>query len=112
MGRCAVVEQSGLLCGTGSLIIRSNGELRADYIQRIISFPSFRKTIEEMAVGQTMPNLNVPIVSAFQIIKPPKEVQDQYFVFVKKNEQSKIIIQQGLDKLEQMKRALMQKYFG
>ena len=29
-----------------------------------------------MAVGQTMPNLNVPIVSAFQIIKPPKSVQN------------------------------------
>lgn len=29
-----------------------------------------------MAVGQTMPNLNVPIVSGFQIIKPPMEVQD------------------------------------
>lgn len=112
MGRCAVVEQSRLLCGTGSLIIRSKGELRADYIQKIISFPSFRKTIEEMAVGQTMPNLNVPIVSAFQIIKPPKKVQDQYFAFVKKNEKSKMIIRQGLDKFEQMKQALMQKYFA
>ena len=26
MGRCAVVEQKGLLCGTGSLLIRSNGD--------------------------------------------------------------------------------------
>ncbi len=112
MGRCAVVEQLGLLCGTGSLIIRSNGELRADFIQKIISFPSFRKTIEEMAVGQTMPNLNVPIVSAFQIIKPPKQVQDRYYAFVGKIEQSKMIIRQGLEKLEQMKQTLMQKYFG
>ena len=78
MGRCAVVEQPGLLCGTGSLLIRTNGDLSADYIQKIISFPSFKRTIEDMAVGQTMPNLNVPIVSAFQIIKPPKNVQDQY----------------------------------
>ena len=76
MGRCAVVEQPGLLCGTGSLLIRTNGDLSADYIQKIISFPSFKRTIEEMAVGQTMPNLNVPIVSAFQIIKPPKSVQN------------------------------------
>ena len=56
MGRCAVVEQPGLLCGTGSLLIRTNGDLSADYIQKIISFPSFKRTIEDMAVGQTMPN--------------------------------------------------------
>ncbi len=112
MGRCAVVEQEGLLCGTGSLIIRSKGDLRADFIQKIISFPSFKETIEEMAVGQTMPNLNVPIVSAFQIIKPPKKTQDQYYDFVDKMMRTKTITQQGLNKLEQMKQALMQKYFG
>ena len=112
MGRCAVVEQEGLLCGTGSLIIRSKGDLRADFIQKIISFPSFKETIEEMAVGQTMPNLNVPIVSAFQIIKPPKKTQDQYYDFVDKMMKTKTITQQGLNKLEQMKQALMQKYFG
>ena len=68
MGRCAVVPSEGFLCGTGSLLIRSRGEVTADYIQKTISFPSFRKTIEDMAVGQTMPNLNVPIVSNFLII--------------------------------------------
>ena len=89
MGRCAVVEQPGLLCGTGSLLIRTNGDLSADYIQKIISFPSFKRTIEDMAVGQTMPNLNVPIVSAFQIIKPPKSVQNQYYSFVAQVDKSK-----------------------
>jgi len=91
MGRCAVVKQPGLLCGTGSLLIRSNGDLSADYIQKIISFPSFKRTIEDMAVGQTMPNLNVPIVSAFQIIKPPKSVQNQYYTFVAQVDKSKVI---------------------
>ena len=90
MGRCAVVEQAGLLCGTGSLLIRTKGDLSADYIQKIISFPSFKKTIEDMAVGQTMPNLNVPIVSAFQIIKPPKSVQEQYYAFVAQVNKSKV----------------------
>lgn len=75
MGRCAVVPCDGYLCGTGSLLIRTKGDVTADYIQKIISFPSFKKAIEDMAVGQTMPNLNVPIVSRFQIIKPPIEVQ-------------------------------------
>ena len=89
MGRCAVVPEDGFLCGTGSMFIRTKGEVTADYIQKIISFPSFKKTIEDMAVGQTMPNLNVPIVSGFQIIKPPMEVQDRYYAFAEQVNKSK-----------------------
>lgn len=82
MGRCAVVEQDGLLCGTGSLIIRSNGEIKPDYIQKMISFPSYKETIKHMSVGQTMDNLNVPIVEKFPMTKPPIHIQEQYYSFV------------------------------
>ena len=112
MGRCAVVTENGLLCGTGSLLIRPNGEVTADYIQKIISFPSFKKTIEEMAVGQTMPNLNVPIVSRFQIIKPPFEVQKAYYDFVSQTDKSKAAVQKALDETQLLFDSLMQKYFG
>ena len=112
MGRCAVVQTGGLLCGTGSLLIRTKGDVTADYLQKIISFPSFKKTIEDMAVGQTMPNLNVPIVSSFHIIKPPIEIQKAYYTFVEQTDKSKLAIQQSLEKLETLKKALMQKYFG
>ena len=91
MGRCAVVSNGGLLCGTGSLLIRSKSTVTADYIQKIISFPSFKKAIEDMAVGQTMPNLNVPIVSSFQIIKPPIETQKAYYNFVNRVDKSKLL---------------------
>ena len=112
MGRCAVVDSDGLLCGTGSLIIRTKGELKSDFIQKIISFPSYKKTIEDKAVGQTMPNLNVPIVSSFEIIKPPKEVQDNYYAFVQQIDKSKFAVQKSLEKAETLYKSLMQEYFG
>ena len=111
MGRCAVVDSDGLLCGTGSLIIRTKGELKSDFIQKIISFPSYKKTIEDKAVGQTMPNLNVPIVSSFEIIKPPKEVQDNYYAFVQQIDKSKFAVQKSLEKAETLYKSLMQEYF-
>ena len=112
MGRCAIVKKEGFLCGTGSLLIRTKGEVKSDYIQKIISFPSFKKTIEDIAVGQTMPNLNVPIVSSFQIIKPPMEVQDSYYNFVKQVDKSKVVVQKSLDETKMLFDSLMQKYFG
>ena len=112
MGRCAVVPCDGYLCGTGSLLIRTKGDVTADYIQKIISFPSFKKAIEDMAVGQTMPNLNVPIVSRFQIIKPPIEIQHSYYAFVEQTDKSKVAVQKALDEAQLLFDSLMQKYFG
>jgi Restriction endonuclease S subunits len=111
MGRCAVVNEEGLLCGTGSLIIRSNGEIGADIMQKIISFPSYKKTIEDKAVGQTMPNLNVPIVSRFLIPRIPGEVQEEYFQFVQQVDKLKVEVQQSLDEIQTLFDSLMQKYF-
>ena len=112
MGRCAVVSEEGFLCGTGSILIRTKGEVTADYIQKTISFPSFKKTIEDMAVGQTMPNLNVPIVSSFEIIKPPIEVQYRYYALVEQVDKSKVKVQKALDETQKLFDSLMQQYFG
>ena len=86
--------------------------MSADYLQKIISFPSFKSAIEDMAIGQTMPNLNVPIVSSFQIIKPPKCVQDEYYSFIAQVDKSKVAVQAALDKAQQLFDSLMQQYFG
>ena len=112
MGRCAVVEREGYLCGTGSLLIRTNGQVTADYIQKTISFPAYKRMIEDMAVGQTMQNLNVPIVSKFPIVKPPLDVQKRYYHFVHEIDSEKVRIQKSAALLETLKRSLMQQYFG
>ena len=112
MGRCAVVEREGYLCGTGSLLIRTNGQVTADYIQKTISFFAYKRMIEDMAVGQTMQNLNVPIVSKFPIIKPPLDVQKRYYHFVHEIDCEKERIQKSAALLETLKRSLMQQYFG
>lgn len=112
MGRCAVVEREGYLCGTGSLLIRTNGQVTADYIQKTISFPAYKRMIEDMAVGQTMQNLNVPIVSKFPIVKPPLDVQKRYYHFVHEIDCEKERIQKSAALLETLKRSLMQQYFG
>ena len=64
MGRCAVVYEDGLLCGTGSIIIRPKEKMKPYFLQNIISSPGYKRIIEDKAVGVTMMNLNVPIVSS------------------------------------------------
>lgn len=112
MGRCAVVHQEGLLCGTGSMIIRPNAQMKPYFLQNIISNPAYKKIIEDKAVGVTMMNLNVPIVSALTVPLLPVHMQEQFIDFIGRVSKSKLTIQRSLDKLEILKKALMQQYFG
>ena len=112
MGRCAVVYQNGLLCGTGSLIIRPNERMKPYFLQSILSSPTYKKVIEDKAVGVTMMNLNVPIVSELTVPLLPVDLQERFVEFMAKIDETKLTIQSSLDKLVVMKKALMQEYFG
>ena len=107
MGRCAVVHQDGLLCGTGSMIIRPNGEILPYFLQKMLSSPSYRTIIENKAVGTTMMNLNVPIVSSLMLPRLPKRQQEKYIAFVHQSDKSKLTVQKSIDKLETLKNILM-----
>lgn len=54
----------------------------------------------------------VSYVKAMPINLPPIEVQTEFEKFCKQIHKLKLTIQQSLDKLELLKKALMQKYFG
>lgn len=112
MGRCAVVTRSGLLCGTGSMIIRAKGELQPFFLQRILSSPSYRTVIESKAVGVTMMNINVPIVSSLLIPLLPTSLQEEYIKFVRQSDKSKVVIQKALNETQTLLDSLMQQYFG
>ena len=46
------------------------------------------------------------------VMLPPIELQNQFATFVEQTDKSKLAIQQSLDKLETLKKSLMQEYFG
>ena len=62
--------------------------------------------------GTGVPTLNRNKFHNKPIIDVPLNEQELFASFVKQTDKSKLAIQQSLDKLETMKKALMQKYFG
>ena len=91
MGRCAVVDKEGYLCGTGSMILRSGNAMKPYFLQNILSSPSFRRIIEDKAVGVTMKNLNVSIVSGLMLPRLPVDLQEQYLQLVEQSDKSKFV---------------------
>ena len=56
--------------------------------------------------------LNFNAINSLRFMLPPIELQDSFIEFIEQTDKSKFEIQQSLEKLETLKKALMQKYFG
>lgn len=85
-------------------------QFNQNYLWRymILSYDKLR----DMAKGGNQPNLNIGIIKNFPVLKPPIELQNDFAAFAERVDQQKQTIQQSLEKLELMKKALMQEYFG
>ena len=56
--------------------------------------------------------LNFNSINSLKLMVPPIELQEAFITFVEQTEKSKLAIQHSLDKLELLKKSLMQEYFG
>ena len=75
-------------------------------------FSFFQAILEAQAPESAQKNINLKILSELKIIVPPIEQQNEFVAFVEQTDKSKFEIQKSLEKLETLKKALMQKYFG
>jgi type I restriction enzyme S subunit len=111
MGRCAVVQfnQSGWLCGTGSMIVRPDARLESRFAQRILSSPPVIAAIEATSVGTTMINLNQGTLSNLQIPIPPTYAEQQAIAETLSDADALIdSVEQLLTKKRQIKQGAMQ----
>ena len=85
-----------------------------DRILPICFLTYMRQTIGNLETkGSGIQNIAaVSYVKAMPINLPPMEVQKQFAAFVSQIDKSKTAVQKSLDKLETLKNALMQEYFG
>ena len=75
-------------------------------------FSFFQTILEAQAPESAQKNINLKILSELKVIVPPVNKQNQFSNFVQQVDKQKSSIQQSLDKLEVLKKALMQEYFG
>lgn len=82
------------------------------FLSSVMNFESFlRKALKGLS-GSASPHINVGDIKSFVIIIPPLALQQQYVSFFERTEETKRTISESLIKLETLKKALMQEYFG
>ncbi len=113
IGRCCVVPD-----GLKFQMVRSAALIRFDktinpvFAEWLITSDDLQQQIAQSATQSSQANLFQGKIRKLHGYVPPIELQNQFAAFVKQTDKSKLTIQQSLDKLELMKKALMQKYFG
>ena len=82
------------------------------YLSELLKFSKIKKRLTGISRGVRQANISNRDILALYVPIPPIELQGQFATFVKQTQKSKLTIQQSLDKLETLKKALMQQYFG
>ena len=82
------------------------------FLVNLINSRSVKRQIEKELVGSTQHVLNTTTLANVEVEIPTIKDQQAFAAFVERVDQQKQTVQQSLEKLELMKKALMQEYFG
>lgn len=115
VGMCAYVYETPDKLMMPDIIFRLNTNEICNriFLWKLINHDLFRENIKAISSGsaKSMSNISKERLRELKIILPPIELQRQFADFVKKTDQFKLTIQQSLDELETLNKALIQQYF-
>ncbi len=86
--------------------------LNARYISELLKFERIKRRLTGISRGVRQANISNKDILCLCVPIAPIELQNQFATFVEQTDKSKLAVQQSLEKLEILKKALMQKYFG
>lgn len=114
VGKTCVYNRNELMVLAGFVIrVRINERIRPEVLSAFLNMDFSKRMLIGMcktAIGQA--NINAKELQNIDLYIPPIELQDQFVALKNKIDQQRQTVQQSLDKLELMKKALMQEYFG
>ena len=113
IGRCCVVPSELKFQMVRSVaLIRFNNTINPIFAEWLIATDELQKQIYTSATQSSQANLFQGKIRKLCGYVPPLSLQNQFAAFVECVDKQKQTVQQSLEKLELMKKALMQEYFG
>ena len=113
LGKHGLVDFERGAVASSLVILRCNQEqVLPQFLLYALETPEIELQLKAANNGSSQPNLSAASVKAYDIKLPTIEQQKQFVSFVEQTDKSKFEIQKSLEKLETLKKALMQKYFG
>ena len=115
LGQCYIVKEEDKFYfqdGMISWLSEYMDNITPIYISYLFKMSGFKKQIESMQAGSTVAYLSIAMIKQLKVMLPDIETQQNFADFVAQTEKVKSNIKESLTKLETLKKALMQEYFG
>lgn len=113
LGKSAICDFDGGTIASSLMVIRANiDEVSPRYLFEALNTPDVIRQMHAADNGSSQPNLSAKSVKSYLIPLPSKELQQQFADFVARVDKLRFDVQQQIEKLETLKRSLMQEYFG
>lgn len=110
---CVVTKEFSGYNAVDIIIAHPNIEkINSVFLAMFTNMPHGMNQIREKTGGAAQQHFNVGGYKELTVILPPIELQNQFAAFVEQTEKTKTAISKSLEKLETLKKALMQEYFG
>lgn len=82
------------------------------FVSYFLESPAGKKQFSQKNQTGVKAGLNFDAIKSLQIFTPPLSLQEQFIAFVQQVDKAKSSVKQSLEKLETLKKSLMQEYFG
>lgn len=113
LGKCALADFNKGTIASSLMIIRCNQErIQPKYLYETMVSPFVERQMASANNGSSQPNLSAKSVKQFKIPLPPLALQQEFADFVAQVDKLRFETQQQIEKLETLKKSLMQEYFG
>ena len=112
LNKIALPKFYGLCSADAYPILPIEGKCNRIFLAYDMRSQFFLDYILQFCNRTNLPKVNRKEVSGFKTPLPPIELQNKFATIVEQTGKSKLTIQQSLDKLEILKKSLMQQYFG
>ena len=94
------------------IITMQTDSLEPAYLEYALASNEFRKKLNAKASGSTVTGIRSKLLEKLTIPVPPLELQNRFAAFITEVDKSKLAVKQSLEKLETLKKSLMQQYFS
>lgn len=106
------IEPNFAIKNVSLIKFRHNSKVLNIYILALLQSDYFDTAVLSRIRGGTQKFISLGDIRKLGILVPPLELQAKFATFAEWVQKSKFTLQQSLDKLEILKKALMQQYFG
>lgn len=110
-GRPYILDIEGCI-HDGWLVLRDErGQFDSLWLYEALSSQAVYEAFKQRVRGGVVNNLNKDLVSSVALIVPPLALQQEFAAFATQVDKLRFATQQQIDKLETLKKSLMQEYF-